>query len=76
MLQMISKSQFKPQVLEYLRIVEKTKQPIIISHAGKPVIQIVPYNEKEEVLSQLRTSVISFDDPTKPVGVDEWEAMK
>lgn len=77
MLQTISKSQFKPQVLEYLRLVEKTKKPLIVSHAGKPVIKIEAYTEKpEDVLKSLRGSVIEFKDPTKPIGEADWEALK
>lgn len=73
----ISKSQFKPQVLEYLRLVEKSKQPLTITHEGKPVVQIVPYAKSvKSILAQLRGSVISYKDPTEPVGLDHWEALK
>lgn len=71
---MVSKSQFKAQALQFLREVEKKKQPLIITHGGKPVAKIVPYG-KENALASLRNSVISYKDPTKPV--DEcWEALQ
>jgi len=75
--QLISKSQFKPQVLEYLRLVEKTKKPLIITHAGKPVIKVEPYSEKpEDILQTLQGSVIEFKDPTEPIANKDWEALK
>lgn len=77
MQQMISKSQFKPQALEYLRQVEKEKKPLIITHFGKPVIKISPYNENpEDILKALRKSFVSFKRPTDPVGVEDWEALR
>ena len=76
MQQTISKSQFKPQVLEYFRMVEKSKKPLIITHDGKPTIKISAYNEdKDSGLAQLKSSVLSYTDPTKPVGVNDWEAL-
>ena len=79
----ISKSQFKPQVLEYLRMVEQNKQPLTITHAGKPVVQIVPYKKTmkdartvEEARARLKGSVLSYIDPMEPVGLDDWEALK
>lgn len=75
--QIISKSQFKPQVLEYLRHVEKTKNPLIITHDGKPVIKVIPYSEKpEDLLKELRGSIVKYIAPTKPVDQKEWEALK
>jgi prevent-host-death family protein len=77
MQQIISKSQFKPQVLEYLRQVEKTKNPLIITHGGKPVIKVIPYSEKpEDLLKELRGTVVKYIAPTKPVDQKEWEALK
>ena len=76
MQQTVSKSQFKAQVLEYLRTIEKKKQPLIITHGGKPVIKVTPYQEKQEdILKSLRNSVISYKGADKPVG-EEWHALK
>lgn len=73
----VSKSQFKPQVLEYLRLVEKSKKPLIITHEGKPVVQVIPYSEDpKKKLEALQGSVIQYKYPSKPVGLDEWEALQ
>ncbi len=73
----VSKSQFKPQVLEYLRMVELLKQPVTITHAGKPVVQVIPYKKQvRDARAILRGSVISYKDPNEPVGLEDWEALK
>lgn len=77
MQQTVSKSQFKPKALEYLRKVQKQKHPLTITHAGKPVVQIVPYSENQDaVLQSLRGTVVSYKEPTKPIAKEEWEALK
>ena len=75
----VSKSQFKAQALGYFRDIEKNKQPIIITHSGKPVAKIIPYQEKsvqEELLKSLRGTVVKYEDPTEPVGLEDWEVLK
>ena len=72
--QAISKSQFKSQVLKYLRIVENKKQPLIITHAGKPVVKVVPYKEKL-LLDSLRKTVLVYKEPTQPIGAKDWETL-
>jgi prevent-host-death family protein len=77
MADMISKSQFKPRALKYFREVEKTGKELIISDRGKPVLKIVPYTENpEESLKALRDTVVKYDGPTEPVGLEDWEALK
>lgn len=74
---MISKSEFKPRALHYFREVEKTGKELIISDHGKPVLKIVPYVEDPEAsLKVLRDTVLKYEDPTEPVGLEDWEALK
>ncbi len=75
--EIISKSQFKPRALQYFREIEKTGKTLVISDRGKPVLKIVPYAEDpEEALKVLRDTVIKYEDPTEPVGLEDWEALK
>lgn len=80
MQQMVSKSQFKAQALEFLREVEKQKQPLIITHAGKPVVKVVPYRKEDQdkiIRESLRGSVLRFDDPHEPaIDPEDWDANK
>lgn len=73
----ISKSQFKPQVLEFLRMVEQQKKTFVITHAGKPVAQVIPYTKKDNSsMARLRGSIVSYVKPFEPVGPEHWEALK
>ena len=73
----ISKSKLKPRILEYLREVETTHREIIVTDRGRPVLKIVPYaGEEEDLLAALRNTVVRYDDPTEPVGLEDWEALR
>ena len=75
--EIISKSQFKPRALQYFREIEKTGKTLVISDRGKPVLKIVPYAEDpEEALKVLRDTDIKYEDPTEPVGLEDWDALK
>jgi len=71
----ISKSRFKARALEYFREVERTGRPLVVTDHGKPVIKIVPYtDDPEAAFAELRESVVRYDAPTDPVGVEDWES--
>ena len=73
----ISKSSFKPQALKYFQQIQEDGQELIITDHAKPVIKIIPFREEPHVvLKELRNSVIRYDDPFKPVGQDDWDALK
>lgn len=73
----ISKSKFKPNALKYFRDVEQTGREIIITDRGKKVLRIVPFREEpQKVLQLLRNSVVKYDNPLEPVGLEDWEALK
>jgi prevent-host-death family protein len=72
----VSKSQLKSQLLAYLRKVEKEKKPLVITHEGKPVLKVSPYKQDpQQVLQSLKGSVISYVNPTQPVGENDWEIL-
>jgi prevent-host-death family protein len=72
---MVSKSRFKARALEYFREVERTGRPLIVTDHGKPVIKIVPFREDAAAaFTELRDSVVRYDAPTEPVGVEDWES--
>jgi prevent-host-death family protein len=73
----VSKSRLKARALEYFREVEKTGSELVVTDRGKPVLKIVPYREPgTQALRALRGSVLRYDDPTEPVGVEDWESLK
>ncbi|MDL2121800.1 MAG: type II toxin-antitoxin system Phd/YefM family antitoxin [Deltaproteobacteria bacterium] len=73
----VSKSKFKPHALKYFRDVEQTGKELIITDRGKPVLKIVPYTKSpDDVLKLLRNSVLKYENPTEPVGLEDWESLK
>jgi len=75
--ELISKSKFKPNALKYFREVQQKGKALIITDRGKPVVKIVPYSEDpSEALKVLRNTVIKYESPTVPVGLNDWEALK
>jgi prevent-host-death family protein len=72
----ISKSRFKARALQYFRRVEQTGQELVITDKGKPVLKVTPYvPHTAQALAALRHSVLRYDDPTAPVGLEDWEAL-
>jgi len=73
----VSKSRFKARALEYFRQVERTGKELIVTDDGTPVVKIVPYkHDPAEALKLLRGSVRRYVDPTEPVAVEDWEALR
>lgn len=70
----VSKSQFKPRALAYLREVEESGEPLVLTDRGRPVLRIAPYAPAAETLAALRGCVVRYDAATEPVAVDEWES--
>ena len=73
----ISKSKFKPNALKYFRQIERSGKELIITDHGKPTLKIIPFSEDPmETLKSLLNTVIEYKDPTAPVGMEDWEALK
>jgi prevent-host-death family protein len=70
----VSKSQFKPRALAYLREVEETGEPLVLTDRGRPVLRIAPYAPAAETLAALRGCVVRYDAATEPVALEDWEA--
>jgi prevent-host-death family protein len=75
--QYVSKSTFKAKALELCRQVESTGKELVITDHGKPVLKVIPYrHDPAEALKALRGSVLRYEDPLEPVGVEDWEALR
>lgn len=73
----VSKSQFKARALEYFREVETSGKPLIVTDHGKPTLEIRRIEEKKRDPREiLRGSVLRYDDPFEPIGVEDWEGLK
>ena len=72
----VSKSQFKARALEYFRQVEASGEPVVVTDHGQPKLEVRPYQaHAQDPLDVLRGSVLRFDQPTTPVGEDDWAVL-
>lgn len=73
----VSKSKFKAHALQYFREIEETGQPLIITDHNQPTLKIERYTEDPlQSLKDLRGSVLDYQDPLEPVGMEDWEALQ
>jgi len=73
----VSKSQFKARALEYLRQVEETGEPVIVTHRGRPTLEVRRYTPPaRDPLARLRGSVFWLERPTDSVSDEDWEAVR
>lgn len=73
----VSKSQLKAKALEYFREIEASGETIIITDNGRPTLEIRRYQQPvRDPFEVLRGSVLRYDDPTEPVGEDDWDMLK
>jgi len=73
----VSKSEFKAKALEYFRQIEATGETLIVTDHGKPALEVRPYRIAERrPLDVLRSSVLRYENPTEPVGDNDWEAAQ
>ena len=71
------KSQFRPHSLEYFRRIEQSGEELVIPDHGRLVLKVVPYvADHEECFRGLRNTVLKYDAPLEPVGVEDWAALK
>jgi antitoxin (DNA-binding transcriptional repressor) of toxin-antitoxin stability system len=75
----VSKSQFKAHALELFRSIEASGEPLVITDHGRPTLEVRPYRPSDQQardpLSQLRGTVLRYEDPLAPVAEGEWEAL-
>lgn len=74
----ISKSEFKARALEFLREVEATGRPLIVTDHGRPAVEVRPVaRPSSDALEALRGSVNWLDDSMDPVlPWTDWEALR
>ena len=73
----VSKSEFKAKALEFFRQVEASGQSVVVTDHGKPALEVRPYrNADRSPLDILRGSIVRYDNPTDPIGAEDWEAAQ
>lgn len=69
-------AKFKAQCLALINSVAQTRDPIIITKHGKPVVKVVPVDANKDIDEKpLRDVATYVGDIVSPID-EEWEAMK
>ena len=71
-------SQFKAHALKIIDQVAKTKEIIVITKHGKPLAQIIPYQNSisNHAPGKLATALVFENDIVSPMGEEMWDACK
>jgi prevent-host-death family protein len=70
----VSKSALKARMLEYLRTVEESGVPLVVTDNNVPVLRIVPIKKRvpaSEMFADARGRVVYHEDPVAPTE-NEW----
>jgi prevent-host-death family protein len=71
----ISAAQFKAECLKLMDLVEKTREPIVITKHGRPVAQLAPVPaDADSLFGYMKDTIKTEDDVIAPVGED-WSAL-
>ena len=77
MAESISKSKLKARILEIFRQLEASGDDLIVTDRGRPVLRIVPYNQKasvDDLFASLQGHVIYLEDVDASTTV-EWNDL-
>jgi prevent-host-death family protein len=74
-MQSLSVSQFKATCLAVLEEVKQHKKRVLITKHGKPIAEIIPYENKKKQAS-LKDTVQILGDIVSPVAETDWEASR
>ena len=59
-----SKSQFRAKAFELFRRIDSDGEPVVITHRGKPALEVRRYSERKSDPSEiLRSGATYYDDP-------------
>ncbi len=71
-MKMVSAGKFKDQCLKIMDSVARTKTPVVVTKRGRPVVQVVPY-EEDSASESLVGSILK--EAGDPFGTgEEWDA--
>lgn len=75
----IAAGEFKAKCLKLMDEIVQTKETLVVTKHGKPVVYVMPVPpeepEKKELFGSMRGSGVILGDIISPIDV-EWDAMK
>jgi prevent-host-death family protein len=71
-------SEFKTHCLQVLGRVARTKETVVVTKRGKPLVEVIPFRHNDElpVPGKLAHSLVFEKDIVSPLGESIWSACK
>ena len=67
---------FKAHALQILGQVSKTKEHVVITKRGKPLVEVVPFSASKPKPGKLSAALLYEEDIVSPLGENIWNACK
>ena len=74
----IAISEFKAHCLQVLGRVTRTKEPVVVTKRGKPLVEVIPFRHSDELPApgKLSDTLLFEKDIVSPLGESIWSASK
>jgi prevent-host-death family protein len=71
-------SEFKAHCLQVLGRVARTKEPLVVTKRGKPLVEVIPFRHNDESATpgKLSATLLFEKDIVSPLGESTWSACK
>ena len=71
-------SEFKTHSLQVLGRVARTKETVVVTKRGKPLVEVVPFRDRDESSTpgKLSEMLVFEKDIVSPLGESIWNACK
>jgi prevent-host-death family protein len=67
---------FKAHALQILGRIAKTKESVVITKRGKPIVEVIPFSIRKPASGRLSEALVFEKDIVSPLGEDMWDACK
>ncbi|MCD4847178.1 MAG: type II toxin-antitoxin system Phd/YefM family antitoxin [Candidatus Aegiribacteria sp.] len=67
---------FKAHALQILGRIAKTKESVVITKRGKPLVEVIPFSTSKPAPGKLSEALVFEKDIVSPLGEDMWNACK
>ncbi len=67
---------FKAHALQILGRIAKTKESVVITKRGKPIVEVIPFSISKPAPGKLSEALVFEKDIVSPLGEDMWDACK
>ena len=69
-------TEFKAHTLQILGRIAKTKESVVITKRGKPLVEIIPFTSSKPNPGKLSEALVFEEDIVSPLGKEMWNACK